>query len=155
MKKLFQRFRRDDRGVAAVEYALMVPLLSVLLVGITDYGMFIHQKMKLDDLARECVLYVFHGGDSANMQTAVIQESDIYKAVDSTQGTVTYTLTQVCECSNGSSVNCSTTGTCPATDYKRTFYEATVTATYTTILPWPGIAPASKTMSGYARMQYY
>lgn len=154
MKKLFQKFRKDEKGVAAVEYALLVPILSVLLVGIMDYGMFIHERMQLDNLARECVQYVLQGGNPDDITADVIAHSDIYANVDQNQLSVTYTPPQLqCECSDGSSVSCSNNATCPTGDYKRGFMSVSVTATYQPIISWPGIA-ANKTMTGSARIQY-
>jgi Flp pilus assembly protein TadG len=154
MRKLFQGFWRDDRGVAMVEYALLVPVLSVLMIGIVDYGMYIHEKMELDDLARDSVQYVLQGGDYNNIQAAVIAPSDIYNKVDPNELTVTVTPpSQSCECSGGAAVSCSSGGTCPSGDYKRGFVTVTIAASYHPIVTWPGIA-ANKTMTGTAKMQY-
>jgi Flp pilus assembly protein TadG len=153
MRKWFQRFRKDDRGVAMIEYGLLAPVMTVLLVGIVDFGNFIHEKMELDDLARDSVQYVLQGGNYNNIQTDVIDQSNIYKSVDKDQLSLTVTPpSQQCECSGGSSVVC-TGGTCPSGDYVRGFVSVTITASYKPIITWPGIA-ANKSMTGFARMQY-
>lgn len=153
MKKSLHRFWKDDSGVAMVEYALLVPILSVLMIGIVDFGMFINEKMELDDLARSSVQYVLQGGDYNSIQSEVIAHSDIYNKVDPQELTVTVTPpSQSCECSGGTTIACSS-GTCPSGDYKRGFVTVTITATYKPIVAWPGIA-ANKTMTGTAKMQY-
>jgi Flp pilus assembly protein TadG len=153
MKRLLHRFRKDDSGVAMVEYALLVPILSVLMIGIVDFGMFINEKMELDDLARSSVQYVLQGGDYNNIQSEVIAQSDIYNKVDPQELTVTVTPpSQSCECSGGSVIACNS-GTCPSGDYKRGFVTVTITATYKPIVAWPGLA-TNKTMTGTAKMQY-
>ena len=153
MRKILYRFWKDTSGVAMVEYALIVPILCVLLVGVTDYGMFIREKMELDDLARDSVQYVLQGGDYNNIQAEVIAKSDIYNRVDQNELTVTVTPpSQSCECNSGASVSCSS-GSCPSGDYKRGFVNVTISATYRPIVAWPGIA-SNMAMSGTAKMQY-
>jgi Flp pilus assembly protein TadG len=152
MRKWLHRFRKDDRGVAMVEYALFAPVLTVLLVGIVDYGNFIHEKMELDDLARDSVQYVLQGGNYTEIQTDVIDQSNIYKSVDKDQLSLTVTPpSQQCECSGGASVSC--TGTCGSGDYVRGFVSVSITAAYSPIISWPGLA-TTKSMTGSARMQY-
>jgi hypothetical protein len=62
------RRRRDERGAVAVEFALVSPLLFVLLFGLVDYGLYFADAMSLrqatTDAAREATLSV--GNLSAN-----------------------------------------------------------------------------------------
>lgn len=44
---------REERGAELVEYALVLPLLLVLLVGLLDFAMAYHIKQKLSNAARE------------------------------------------------------------------------------------------------------
>ncbi len=45
--------RRAMRGVAAVEFALVLPLLIVLLLGIIDFGLVMYDKAMITNAARE------------------------------------------------------------------------------------------------------
>jgi len=45
--------RRRSKGVAAVEFALIVPLLLVILFGIIDFGFMLYDKAMLTNAARE------------------------------------------------------------------------------------------------------
>src|SRR5690606_35699930 len=45
--------RRRMAGVAAVEFALVVPLLLVILFGIIDFGFMLYDKAMLTNAARE------------------------------------------------------------------------------------------------------
>ena len=47
--------RRRDRGAAAVEFALVVPLLVLLVVGIAELGRAYHVQSTLSGAAREGV----------------------------------------------------------------------------------------------------
>ena len=45
--------RADDRGAAAVEFALVLPLLLILIFGIIDFGRLLNAKITLTEAARE------------------------------------------------------------------------------------------------------
>lgn len=47
------RRRRDDNGAAAVEFALVVPLLVLLLFGIISYGVMLSFRQSLSQAAAE------------------------------------------------------------------------------------------------------
>ena len=47
------RFPSGDRGAAAVEFALVLPLLLVLIFGMIDFGRAYNQQITLTQLARE------------------------------------------------------------------------------------------------------
>ncbi|MCE9508434.1 MAG: pilus assembly protein [Alphaproteobacteria bacterium] len=148
MKRLFQ----CERGIAAIEFAMIVPLLTLILIGVVDYGMFINQKMKLQDLARTATQYVVQGGSDANVMADVIQTSDFYNAATAQGQVITVTTAAQCECANGASVSC--TGTCTGIgNYVRHFYSATLSSTYRPIFIYPGIS-SSLNITGYSRMQY-
>lgn len=44
---------RDDRGAAAVELGLLLPLLLLILFGIIDFGRMYHAQVTLTQAARE------------------------------------------------------------------------------------------------------
>src|SRR3954471_24877522 len=60
--------RRRDRGAAAVEFALVSPLLFALLFGVIDYGLYMADVLSVQqgvgDAAREATLAV--GSTSAS-----------------------------------------------------------------------------------------
>jgi Flp pilus assembly protein TadG len=55
---LGQRFRhREERGAAAVEFALVVPILLVLLFGIVNVGIVLAQQLSLSNSARQAARF--------------------------------------------------------------------------------------------------
>jgi Flp pilus assembly protein TadG len=44
---------RRDRGAAAVEMALVLPILLLLVFGIIDFGRMLHTQIQLSEAARE------------------------------------------------------------------------------------------------------
>lgn len=142
----------EDSGAIAVEFALIFPLLAAILLGIVDFGTYMHDKMQLDALARTAVQYVVQGGNPANIPADIIQTSDLYNKMKQSSPGIKYAGTLSCSCASGASVNCNS-GSCPAGDYLRSFYAVQVSATFQTILPWNGFADTIA-MNSTARMQY-
>jgi Flp pilus assembly pilin Flp len=53
MRTLLSRRRRGERGAAAVEFALVVVPLLLILGGIVNFGMAFSQKLALDNAVRQ------------------------------------------------------------------------------------------------------
>lgn len=53
MRTLLSRRRRGERGAAAVEFALIVIPLLMILGGIVNFGMAFSQKLALDNAVRQ------------------------------------------------------------------------------------------------------
>ncbi|MGF9756055.1 TadE family protein [Microvirga sp. 0TCS3.31] len=62
---------RGDRGAAAVEFALVVPLLFLLVFGMIDFGWAINRYTVLNNATREGVRLASLGADSAEITTSV------------------------------------------------------------------------------------
>ena len=60
-----------DRGVAAVEFALVLPLLVLLICGIIDFSRAFNTQLTLSDAAAEGTRMLATGGAVATTQTAV------------------------------------------------------------------------------------
>ncbi len=138
---------RDSAGVAAIEFAMIVPVLSLMLIGMVDYGLYITKKMQIQELSRRAVEYVVQGGQESDVQANVIAHSSLFTA----SPPVTYTPEIICECSGGAVAACS--GNCAGNDYLRSFFAVTIQGTYEPLLTYPGI-PDNITLTGYSRLQY-
>jgi len=63
---------RDDRATAAIEFALLVPVLGLLVAGLLDYGNAVNFATKLDDAARAGAHYAMsYAYDTNGINTAV------------------------------------------------------------------------------------
>ena len=68
------RLRRED-GAAAVEFALIVGLLAILLFGILQFGMAFWQMQSLRASVREGARVASVGGTTAQIDAAVVTAS--------------------------------------------------------------------------------
>ncbi len=60
--------RARDRGAAAVEFALVLPLLLLLVFGIIDFGRLLNAQLTLTQAAREGVRLAALGYSNADVQ---------------------------------------------------------------------------------------
>lgn len=59
--------RARERGAAAVEFALVLPILVVMLLGIIDFGLYFYNDLQLTHVARDAARYLSVGDvDAAN-----------------------------------------------------------------------------------------
>jgi Flp pilus assembly protein TadG len=59
-----------ERGAAAVEFALVLPVILVLLLGIIDLGMYFYSDLQLQQTARDAARYLSLG-DEAGAQAVI------------------------------------------------------------------------------------
>lgn len=126
MLRTARKAAKADDGGAAVEFALILPILILMLAGIADLGRMVYVRSVLESAARAGAHASFADpSDSTAIETAV---STAITASGITN-TVIPSSSQACECSNGTAVNCSS-GTC-ATGSVRHYVTVTATTTYT------------------------
>ena len=79
--------RSDDTGAAAVELALVLPLLLLILFGIVDFGLMLNAQITVTSAAREGArAYVFTDDVDA-------AEARVAQATDTLDGTVSADVT--------------------------------------------------------------
>ena len=99
LKSAIKSALSDNRGVAAVEFALIAPVLAAVIVGIAAVVPFLNANNVMHDAVSSGARYVMAGGTNA---TAI---HDITLA--SWQGhtnTDTVTVSQTCTCAGATSV---------------------------------------------------
>jgi len=139
-------YLKNECGAAAVEFSFLAPLLILLMVGIMDMGIYIRDKMKLEQISRAATDYLMQGGVEENIVTEVLPYYD-----ENNTSAYTVLAERVCTCSDGSAQDCSAVS-CDPGDYSRQYVQVTVDRTYTTMFPYPGI-PEEIQMSGYSRLR--
>ncbi len=91
------RFLQDRRGVAAVEFAFVAPVLFMLTIGTIDVGRLVWSWSSLDHLAREATRYAsVRGAESLSPMTQTQLEAYVNNrliGMDPNDVTVTVTWT--------------------------------------------------------------
>lgn len=82
---------RDERGSAAVEFAFVAPILILLLVGISQFGMLFFLRSEMLDVARETARRLATGNLTADGAEAWVaaqlpDHADLSVAVTSPSG---------------------------------------------------------------------
>jgi Flp pilus assembly protein TadG len=140
----------SEAGSAAAEFALALPVVILIIIGILDYADAVNINTKLYSAARAGVQYaIYHPGDTAGIRTAAI-------AATSDSSMTVGTASTVCKCIStstgaiGSAVTC--TSACAVGSMLGHFLTLSTSQTYTPLLSYEGIG-AELTMNGSAQMQ--
>ncbi|WP_316229503.1 TadE/TadG family type IV pilus assembly protein [Bradyrhizobium sp. SZCCHNR1070] len=71
--------RRSESGTAAIEFALFLPFLFILLVGTVDLGFAMYEAMQVSNAVEAGMLYAAKNGwDSAGITNSVLSASSVY-----------------------------------------------------------------------------
>ena len=139
---LLRRILRDDSGVLAVEFALCVPIIALLTIGVVDYGMSALTRSTLDAAARSGLQVML--GDPTNINQA--QNTAVAIAPNATAA-----ASSACFCADGSAVVC--TGAC-AIGRPQRIATVLVSQNYALLFPWPGFqSPITLTSTAKGRVQ--
>jgi Flp pilus assembly protein TadG len=109
--------RRDERGAAAVEFAMVVPLLVLLVAGIANFGRIYYVQTTISAAAREGVRSMAIKNDQGTARTAARTAAN----------TVTVTDAQIAvspatgSCLAGSGTNATVTITYPVASLSKLF----------------------------------
>jgi Flp pilus assembly protein TadG len=147
---------RSESGDSLVEMALLLPILTMLLLGTVDLGRLSYMSIEVSNAARAGVQYGQQNpttwADVTGMQTAAT--NDATDLVGATQGNLTAVATYWCQCSDGTSVtpNCFPGTPSCATTHRVDYVKVVTTATYKPWFPCPGI-PSSTNLTSQAVMR--
>ena len=139
-------FLNEKSGSSLVECAVVLPLLILLMVGAIDFGRAYFISIQVASAAQAGAAYgVQNFTDTAGMITAAKLNAPAVPAM-------TTVAAFGCECHDGSasSGSCTSNPSCPQNVLN--YADVTTTATYTPMLPYPGI-PASISLRSEVRMR--
>lgn len=113
---------RRQRGAAAIEFAVLIPVVVTALTGVAIYGRAMYEKMELVSAARAGAQQaVLDRTDTAAIKNAVVNSTNLGLT------TADVTTTETCLCSDGTAITCGLT----CADSDPNHYYMTVTANYT------------------------
>lgn len=134
---LFARVARDRSGVAAVEFSIVVPLLTLMVIAIADIGFAVFRKAQVEDAAQAGVEWAIRNGfDSNGISNAVTSASNASIIASPAPA-------QFCGCATTSSISAVACGTpCPDGTLAGTYATVSAQLTYNTTLNY-GVAPVT------------
>lgn len=132
-------------GVGAVEFALMLPILVLLLAGVADFGLAVNEKMRLVSAARAGAQAAYNAsGETAGVVAAVQQASGLDSQA------VTIASQKACGCMSGAAAACD--GTCADGNGLRTYVSVTVTELWTPVIV-SSVMDGTVTITGTATLR--
>jgi hypothetical protein len=141
--------RAGNAGSAAIEFALFVPLLLILLMGVVEVGLAKYQAMQVSNSAEAGMLYAAKNGfDPAGIAAAVSNATG-------TQGiTAVPAPAQFCGCPTAGGVSPVECGaTCADGSPPGAYVRISAALNHQTILPYPGLPlPSTLTAQSILRL---
>jgi Flp pilus assembly protein TadG len=138
---------RCNSGSVAVSTALIAPLLILMISGVVDLGRAAYDATSLAGAVRAGGQYALRApNDDAGIKLAVKTASTL------SDGTVTVTTQQFCECPDGTSTNCSAS-TCGSVTMRK-FVRVSATLPFSKIMTSSAIVvPSSLSAQAVVRTQ--
>lgn len=135
-----RRFARATSGGAAVELAVVFPVLLLLIIGVVDYGRVLYTAVTVANAARAGAEYGASDPPLSAMDTVGMKA---YAQADGNNaGTLTLAAQRYCECS-GTATACVA---CSGGAAPEVYVEVTATKIVNMLLPYPGL-PATFSVS--------
>lgn len=147
--RLIERFCADRRGVAAVEFILVMPFVIYLAVGAIDYGMLTYRTMQVHDAAQAGMQYAAVA-QTTNTQAiaSVVTNATTYSSVAASPAPATFY-----GCASSGTIQIASQGSiCSDGSAAGEYLNVYASATYNTILTYPAI-PATFALSGQATVR--
>lgn len=132
--RILATFRRSDTGTAAVELALILPLLAILAIGVSEFGRIYYAAITVADAARAGAQYAAQNTVTSTDSVAINQAAR-NEAAD--LGTITTSSSRFCRCPDGSSPSCTTT--CSGYGSPEVFVRVNTSMTVTLLMHYPGV----------------
>lgn len=138
---MIRTLRKCDSGASLVEFAIVLPFLALLLIGLIDFGRYMYAGIVVASAARAGVQYgaqnLQKAADTAGMKSAALADAGSLPNVSPSPSA--YCLV------GGVSGSCGSSAAVP-------YVKVVTTGTYTPLIRYPGL-PASLTVTGTAIMR--
>ena len=140
---MFERlfgFRRDRRGTATIELALIAPIFATLVIGVIDLSMAIGRKLSIEQAAQRSIEKVMQTTGETTAEETIIKEAAEQGEVPPENVTVTYRLE--CDATPVADYNAK----CAAGQIESRYIEVNVIDSFTPMFPvrWSGLGDDGK-----------
>lgn len=123
MMRVFHRLRRDARGSATIELALVLPVLATFVMGAADVSMAIGRKLVVEQAAQRAVELIMQTTTDTTVEENIKEEAANAAGIDEANVTVAYNL----ECDG---VDTTYSADCGAGEIEVRYITVTVTDEY-------------------------
>ena len=150
--------RRREAGAAAVELAVALPLLAIMLVGAIDFSRGFRTAMIVMNAARAGALYGTHSVTNSADTTGMQNAATAVLTANSLPGGGSVVATRMCQCASDAGVFSATSpaNTCSASCTGGTHMVVSVTVsatrTFSMVNPFPGL-PSSVVITRSSTMR--
>jgi Flp pilus assembly protein TadG len=132
--------QRDQRGVTAIEFAVIAPIMIGMFISIADLGLGLYTQVQLANAAQAGAAYAMQKGYNGDTMRTVAQASTRLTSV-------TVATSQFCGCPSTTGVTVTTcASSCGDGLTAGTFAQVIASKAYSTLLSYPGI-PSTINMS--------
>lgn len=84
LRNWLKKFRRNESGVSAVEFALVSPVFMFALLGVVDIGYLSYQRGDMESALRSGIQYFMNGGEDLSLAQSVVETSWTTRPVSTT-----------------------------------------------------------------------
>ena len=158
--KMLRRHLSLDKGQALIELALVLPVFTLMLVGIAEFGRLAYASIEVNNAARAAASYAAQtnttAADSTNITLAAKQD-----AADIVSSDLTATPAYSCSCESNTGT-ITALNSCSKTDVNLTacaspsrivvFVQVNTSAPVATLFHFPGF-PSTVTLQGQATVR--
>ena len=96
-RKKWKSFLNDSNGVAAIEFALIAPVLLILLIGVTNFGFKLFEQARLNQVTRE-VAEAAQFTQNLTLLAQLLEEEITYLGVPLSGSAYMGSIILVCQC---------------------------------------------------------
>ena len=145
MIKYLKIFLSENSGASAVEFALISPILIMLIIGTVDIGLLINDRIEMQNISNSVAEYVAKTQDDSDIEiiAAEMHGSD-YEGV-------TLTSQFECECLDAVVQICPVV--CADDDYQRRYISVSASRPFDPIFLYPTMYTGGKVLDSTVRMR--
>jgi Flp pilus assembly protein TadG len=133
VRRLLAKASTCERGVAAIEFGFVAPILALAIIGTVDLGLGVYRSMQVHTAAQAGAQYAMTHGFSSSGITNATTSATSFSAIAATPEP-----TKFCGCPSTSGVNTASCSTaCPDASQPGTYVTVSAQGTYSTLIPWP------------------
>lgn len=150
--RLTRRFARNEEGAIAMEGAIVMSIMAILLLVMVDIGFFISTKVELEQALRAGAQKALVSTSVTDITAAVQAATSLDVTVAAKSGDTTTTL--ACYCDDGSSTDCeNVSGGCTTASSPQGFAEFTASANFSPLFINAGFFSGDMVITEYASIR--